>query len=288
MALFSKRVALDPRLVRFADGKVADVSELARVQPSLFDVLSPSEIQDIRHIVTSVDKPLQPVLVATSTRLLIGSVKRESIQFSIPAERVGGTSVDRLAMGGVRLGIRLVKPALDLATGSESYSGDFYFLRDNAEALVAVAHGIDRLFHLEEPAAAAVQTSVNANDFPSERWFIAWINGIQSCMTPAAYQSAMGAQTPLDATTNGLIKACEQVYITCFGMIKANCPPQALNSFQALVKESWLNVTPWGLVEAVVDLDPTNGAARGEWQAAIYQVVQQELETLRQSIVGSA
>ncbi|NEK93469.1 hypothetical protein GCU67_04670 [Modestobacter muralis] len=233
------------------------------------------------------DKPLQPVLVATSTRLLVGSVHRGSIEFSIPAERVGGTSVDRLATGGIRLGIRLIKPAVDVADGSESYSGDFFFLRSNAEALVAVAHGIDKLFHLEEPAAVIGETSANADGFPSEGWFISWINSIESSMTPAGFRGAMGASAPLDATTNGLVMACREVYIACFGMIQANCSPQALELFKAQVANDFLGVTPWGLIQTAVDLDPTNGAARGEWEAAVHEVAQMELGKLRQSIVGS-
>jgi hypothetical protein len=119
-----------------------------------------------------------------------------------------------------------------------------------------------------------------------EDWFIAWVNGIESSMTTSVFQAAMGAQTPLDATTNGLIRACEQVFQTCFGMIKANCPPQSLKTFEVQVGQNWRNVTPWGLIGLAVDLDPTRGASRGEWEAAIRQVVEDELGTLRRSIAG--
>jgi hypothetical protein len=287
VALFSKRVELNPLLARFADGKFADARELARVQDSLLSVLQPDEARDIRYIVTSIDKPLETVLVVTGTRLLVGSARSGTMDFSVPDERIGGTSVDRLKSGTICLKIRLLRPPMDLAGGSGIYQGDFHVVRYHAEALVAVAHGIDRIFALEEPAAPAAQTStIDDGSVLDEAWFISWVNGIEASMTPTAFQATMSAQTPLEATTNGLTKGCEQVFTSCFGMIKANCPPQSLEKFQAQVQQNWLNVTPWGLIDWAVDLDPTNGAARGEWEAAIRQVVQDELGTLRQSIIG--
>jgi len=286
VALFSKRVELNPLLARFVDGKLADARGVSRVQDSLLGTLQPYEVRDIRYIVTSSDKPLEPILVVTGTRLLIGSAKSGTMDFSVPDERIGGTSVDRLESGAIRLKIRLLRPPIDLADGSETYLGDFYFVRYQADALVAVADSIDRIFALEEPAAPAGKTpTIGPSSVLDEAWFISWVNGIEASMTPTEFQATMGAQTPLEATTNGLTKACEQVFTTCFGMIKANCPPQSLEKFQAQVQQNWLNVTPWGLIDRAVDLDPTNGAARDEWEAAIRQVVQDELGALRQSIV---
>ena len=99
MAVFSKRVGLNPLFTRFTDGKCADARELSRVQDSLLSVLQPDEVRDIRYIVTSSDKPLRLILVVTGTRLLIGSAKSGTMDFSVPDERIGGTSVDRLTSG---------------------------------------------------------------------------------------------------------------------------------------------------------------------------------------------
>lgn len=287
MGLFSRGVDLDPQLARFADGKAADARELARVQESLFDKLDPNEIRDICYIVTALDG-FDPVLVVMSTRLLVGSAKTGTMHFSVPKERIGSTSVYRLASGAIRLKISLIRPAIDLSDGSEGYDGDFYFVRSNTEALLAVAYGIDKIFGLEEPAVPAEQAPTRDTErINNEAWFISWVNGIQSSMTRAEFEAAMGKQDLLDAMTACLTKACEEVYITCFGMIKANCPPESLDSFKAHVEANWVNVSPWGLMDTAADLDPTNGIARGEWEAAIHEVVWNELDKLRQSIVGS-
>lgn len=287
MGLFSKRVALNPLLAKFADGRTADAKELSYVQDSLLHHLQVNEVADVRHIVTSRDGLQEPVLVVTGTRLLIGSARTGAMTCSVSGNDIGGISVTRTTSGGICLKVRLLRAPHSLVDGRDFPRNDLIFVRNQADALVQVAKGIDRIFRLEEPASeVSAGHNKTANQTLDEAWFIAWINGIEASVTPAVFLSAMNAQSSLEATTNGLIRACEQVFKTCRGMIQANCSPQSLESFESQVEKDWLNATPWDLITKAFDLDPTAGASKGEWEAAVRQVVEDELQVIRKEIVG--
>ncbi len=292
MGLFSAPGAVDPRLGSvLIGGTSADLKKIGKAQDAILSVLKPHE----RLIFVAADTNSSGVWAFTDQRLLETSGK--SLSHDLPLSKIANTKVQYIAMTNQRdvryfCSVYWLGGPLRGLSGYVNSNGFLMLERFNGEDEVQrIAALIDA--RLAEPASAPQAPAPSANWSASgakgaldEGWFIAWVNGIQSSMTPTAFQAAMAAQTPLDATTNGLIRASEQVFQTCFGMIKANCPPQSLKTFEAQVGQNWLNVTPWGLIGLAVDLDPTRGASRQEWETAIRQVVEDELGTLRQSIVG--
>jgi hypothetical protein len=272
-------------------GTSADLKKIGKAQDAILRVLKPHE----KLIFVAADTNSSGVWAFTDQRLL--ETLGKSLSHDLPLLKIANTKVKYMVMANRRdvryyCSVYWLGGPLRDSWGNVNSNGFLMLERFNGEDEVQrIAALIDA--RLAEPASAPQAPAPAANGPASgtkgaldEGWFIAWVNGIQSSMTPTAFQAAMGAQTPLDATTNGLIRACEQVFQTCFGMIQANCPPQSLKTFEAQVRQDWLNVTPWGLIGLAVDLDPTRGASRREWEAAIRQVVEDELGTLRQSIVG--
>lgn len=293
MGLFSTPAPVDPKLSSvLIGGTPADLKKVGKAQGAILGALKPHE----RLIFVVACTNFGNVWALTDQRLL--EAQGRSIDYDLSLSKIAETKIKYNVMANHRdvhyyCSVYWHGGPLRALSGHVNSNGFLMLERFNGEdevqriaALIdAGLTGAASAPH-QVPATAANGSASGARGTLDEDWFIAWVNGIESSMTPMAFQAAMGAQTPFDATKNGLIRACEQVFTTCFGMIKANCPPQSLETFKAQVEQNWLNVTPWGLIRLAVDLDPTRGASRGEWEAAIRQVVENELGTLRQSIVG--